>query len=182
MTRWEINWIKTNDGSLLFDGEVEFPVQENTRVTSGLQIKNLIGEKTKAGLYIIAAGKPSESKDDWAPDTTQWFVVNDIGRLMNDTLSLNKLEKIIELEATLREEYQQKLDEKDASIAVLTQDKATLEKKVSELEQTVATQVKTITEVSAKSQDKQALEQRNRELHNRSDNMKEEVEIGRAHV
>ena len=101
---------------------------------------------------------------------------------MNDTLSLNKLEKIIELEATLREEYQQKLDEKDASIAVLTQDKATLEKKVSELEQTVATQVKTITEVSAKSQDKQALEQRNRELHNRSDNMKEEVEIGRAHV
>ena len=79
LTRWEINWIKTNDGSLLFDGEVEFPVQENTRVTSGLQIKNLIGEKTKAGLYIIAAGKPSESKDDWAPDTTQWFVVNDIG-------------------------------------------------------------------------------------------------------
>jgi len=101
---------------------------------------------------------------------------------MNDTLSLNKLEKIIELEATLREEYQQKLDEKDASIAVLTQDKATLEKKVSELEQTVATQVKTITEVSAKSQDKQALEQRNRELHNRSDNMKEEVAAMKARL
>ena len=93
---------------------------------------------------------------------------------MNDTLSLNKLEKIIELEATLRGEYQQKLDEKDASISALTQDKDTLERKISELEQTVATQLKTITEVSAKSQDKQALEQRNRELHNRSDNMKEE--------
>ena len=47
---------------------------------------------------------------------------------MNDTLSLNKLEKIIELEATLREEYQQKLDEKDASISALTQDKDTLER------------------------------------------------------
>ena len=39
---------------------------------------------------------------------------------------------------------------------------------------------KTITEVSAKSQDKQALEQRNRELHNRSDNMKEEVAAMKA--
>ena len=96
---------------------------------------------------------------------------------MNDTLSLNKLEKIIELEAKLREEYQQKLDKKDALISALTEDKATLERKVGELEQTVATQLKTITEVSAKSQDKQALEQRNRELHNRSDNMKEEVAV-----
>ena len=51
---------------------------------------------------------------------------------MNDTLSLNRLEKIIELEATLREEYQQKLDERDASISALTQDKATLERKVAE--------------------------------------------------
>ena len=101
---------------------------------------------------------------------------------MNDTLSLNKLEKIIELEATLREEYQQKLDEKDASISALTQDKSTLERKVSELEQTVATQLKTITEVSAKSQDKQALEQRNRELHNRSDNMKEEVAVAKSRL
>ena len=101
---------------------------------------------------------------------------------MNDTLSLNKLEKIIELEATLREEYQQKLDEKDASISGLTQDKANLERKVGELEQTIATQLKTITEVSAKSQDKQALEQRNRELHNRSDNMKEEVAVMKARL
>ena len=94
---------------------------------------------------------------------------------MNDTLSLNKLEKLIELEAKLREEYQQQLDEKDTAINALIQDKAALEKNVSELELTVATQLKTITEVSAKSQDKQALEQRNRELHNRSDNMKDEV-------
>ena len=101
---------------------------------------------------------------------------------MNDTLSLNKLEKIIELEATLREEYQQRLDEKDALIRALTQDKADLERKVGDLEQTVATQLKTITEVSAKSQDKQALEQRNRELHNRSDNMKEEVAVVKARM
>ena len=101
---------------------------------------------------------------------------------MSDTLSLNKLEKIIELEATLRGEYRQRLDEKDALIRALAQDKADLERKVGEFDQTVATQLKTITEVSAKSQVKQALEQRNRELHNRSDNMKEEVAVMKARL
>ena len=45
---------------------------------------------------------------------------------MSDTLSLNKLEKIIELETQLRGEYQQQLDEKDASIADLSRDKSAL--------------------------------------------------------
>ena len=47
--------------------------------------------------------------------------------------------------------------------------------KLTELEATIATQLSTITEMSAKSGNTQALEQRNRELHNRSENMKEEV-------
>ena len=38
---------------------------------------------------------------------------------MSDTLSLNKLEKLIELETQLRGEYQQQLDDKDATIAEL---------------------------------------------------------------
>ena len=52
---------------------------------------------------------------------------------MSDTLSLNKLEKLIERETQLRGEYQQQLDDKGASIADLTQDKAALESKVAEL-------------------------------------------------
>jgi len=94
---------------------------------------------------------------------------------MNDRLTLNKLEKLLEIETQLRGEYQQQLDDKDASISQLSNDKTTLEAKISELEKTVATQLATITEVSGKSKDTQALEQRNRELHNRSENMKEEV-------
>ena len=94
---------------------------------------------------------------------------------MNETLSLNKLEKLIELETQLRGEYQKKLDEKDASIADLARDKAALESKVEEMEKTISTQLSTISEMSCKSSDTQALEQRNRELHNRSENMKEEV-------
>ena len=94
---------------------------------------------------------------------------------MNDTLTLNKLEKLIEVEDKLRGEYQQQLDAKDATISQLNHDKLALEAKLGELEATIATQLATITEMSAKSGKTQALEQRNRELHNRSENMKEEV-------
>jgi chromosome segregation ATPase len=101
---------------------------------------------------------------------------------MSDTLSLNKLEKIIELETQLRGEYQQQLDEKDASIADLNRDKSALESKVQELEKTISTQLATISEMSSKSSGTQALEQRNRELHNRSENMKEEVAVAKSRL
>ena len=60
---------------------------------------------------------------------------------MSDTLSLNKLEKLIELETQLRGEYQQQLDDKDAVIAELAQDKTAIEAKVAELEKTISTQL-----------------------------------------
>jgi chromosome segregation ATPase len=101
---------------------------------------------------------------------------------MNDTLTLNKLEKLIEVENKLRDEYQQQLDAKDATIAQLNSDKATLESKLSELENTIATQLATITDLSGKSGNNQALEQRNRELHNRSENMKEEVATVKSRI
>jgi len=101
---------------------------------------------------------------------------------MNDTLTLNKLEKLIEVENKLRGEYQQQLDAKDATIAQLNSDKATLESKLSELEATIATQLATITDLSGKSGNNQALEQRNRELHNRSENMKEEVATAKSRI
>ncbi len=101
---------------------------------------------------------------------------------MSDTLSLNKLEKIIELETQLRGEYQQQLDDKDSAMAELNRDKVALENKVAELEKTITTQLATITELSGKSSDTQALEQRNRELHNRSENMKEEVAAAKSRL
>ena len=94
---------------------------------------------------------------------------------MSDTLTLNKLEKLIEVETKLRDEYGQQLQKKDAAIAKLNEDKASLETKLAELEGTIAKQLTTITELSGKSGNTQALEQRNRELHNRSENMKDEV-------
>ncbi|MDG0991348.1 MAG: hypothetical protein P8Q31_03760 [Luminiphilus sp.] len=101
---------------------------------------------------------------------------------MNDKLTLNNLEKLMEMETQLRGEYQPKLDEKDAAIAKLADSKSALETRISELEKTIATQLTTITELSGKSKDAQALEQRNRELHNRSENMKEEIAGAKGRV
>ena len=101
---------------------------------------------------------------------------------MNDKLTLNKLEKLIELETQLRGEYQQQLDDKDVSIAQLSVDKTTLEAQIAEREKTIATQLATITEFSSKSKDIQAVEQRNRELHNRSDKMKDEVATVKSRI
>ena len=101
---------------------------------------------------------------------------------MNDKLTLNKLEKLIEVESNLRGEYQQQLDAKDETISQLNNDKAALETKLSELENTIATQLATITDLSNKSGSNAALEQRNRELHNRSENMKEEVATVKSRI
>jgi chromosome segregation ATPase len=101
---------------------------------------------------------------------------------MNDKLTLNNLEKLMEMETQLRGEYQPKLDEKDAAITKLADNKTALETRISELEKTIATQLTTITELSGKSKDAQALEQRNRELHNRSENMKEDIAVAKDRV
>ena len=101
---------------------------------------------------------------------------------MNETLSLNKLEKLIELETQLRGEYQKQLDDKDAIIDELQNGKAAVEAKMVELEKTISTQLATIKDMSGKSNDTQALEQRNRELHNRSENMKEEVAVTKSRL
>ena len=81
-------------------------------------------------------------------------------------LTASKLEKIMELEANLRAEYQQQLDAKTVEIDRLSA-------RESELQAAVDKQLETITELTGKATDSQKAEQRARELHN---------QIGRAHV
>jgi len=87
-------------------------------------------------------------------------------------LTVNKLEKIIELEDKLRAEYQEKLD---AAAAELAQCKQEQEEQRSKLQATIDQQLETIAEMSGKATSNQNLEQRNRELTNRSDKLTEEV-------
>jgi chromosome segregation ATPase len=90
-------------------------------------------------------------------------------------LSLNKLEKVIELEEQLRAEYQSQLDQKTTEIENHV-------KKSSELQATIETQqakidgqLETITNLSGKVTDNQRVEQLNRELSNRGEKLQEEV-------
>ncbi len=87
-------------------------------------------------------------------------------------LTASKLERIIELEDSLRAEYQIKLD---ALTAEVERSQQALAEQRKALQATIDTQLATITELSAKASVNQKLEQQNRELHNRSENMKEEV-------
>ena len=83
-------------------------------------------------------------------------------------LTANKLEKIMELEENLKSQYQSQLDGKSAEIAQLIKEKE-------EQQAVIATQLETITAMSAESSAKKNVEQRNRELHNRSENLLTEI-------
>ncbi len=90
-------------------------------------------------------------------------------------LSLNKLEKVIELEEQLRAEYQGQLDEKTAQLETHSKEKAELQEAVEGHKATIEKQLETITDLSGKAAANQKVEQRNRELHNRADNLTAEV-------
>lgn len=87
-------------------------------------------------------------------------------------LTVNKLEKIIELEDNLRAEYQDKLD---AATAEVAQYKQELAEQREQMQATIDQQLETIHELSAKSSTSQKVEQRNRELANRSEKLQEEA-------
>jgi septal ring factor EnvC (AmiA/AmiB activator) len=87
-------------------------------------------------------------------------------------LTVNKLEKIIELEDSLRAEYQGKLDTTTAELERCQQELAEQREK---LQGTVDTQLEKIQSLSEKATNNQKMEQQYRELGNRSDNLQEEV-------
>ena len=87
-------------------------------------------------------------------------------------LTVNKLEKIIELEENLRAEYQAKLDAAASEAETCKQE---LAEQREQLQSTIDQQLKTIHELSSKSTASAQVEQRNRELSNRSENLQEEV-------
>ena len=90
-------------------------------------------------------------------------------------LTATKLEKIMELEDSLRSEYQEKLDAKTAELAESLQQRE-------QLQATIDKQLETITELSGKGAASAHLEQQHRELTNRSEKLQEEVANKRNEV
>ncbi len=87
-------------------------------------------------------------------------------------LTVNKLEKIIELEDKLRAEYEGRLDEATAELERCKQE---FEAQRQQLQATIEQQLASIQQLSANSAANDQVEQRNRELSNRSDNLQQEV-------
>ncbi len=87
-------------------------------------------------------------------------------------LTATKLEKIMELEDSLRSEYQAKLDAKTAELAETQQQ---LAEQREQMQVTIDKQLETITELSSKGAASAHLEQQHRELTNRSEKLQEEV-------
>jgi len=87
-------------------------------------------------------------------------------------LSINNLEKVIELEDTLRAEYEGKLEAAQAELERVKQEQ---EEQQEQLQATIDQQLETIQELTAKATDNQKVEHQNRELTNRSENQQEQI-------
>lgn len=87
-------------------------------------------------------------------------------------LTADKLEKIMELEGNIRNEYQVKIDAKTAEIERIQQQSAT---QCESLQATIDKQLATIADLSKKATANNKIEQLNRELSNRSEKLQEEV-------
>ena len=90
-------------------------------------------------------------------------------------LSLNKLEKVIELEEQLRSEYQSQLDSKTEEINSHIQKQSELQAIIDTRQATIDQQLATITDLSGKATANQRIEQLNRELTNRAEKQQDEL-------
>jgi chromosome segregation ATPase len=94
-------------------------------------------------------------------------------------LTAKNLERLIELEDKLRTEYQTQLDEKAAQIASLTQEKAAQTASFAQEKEdklaVIAKQLEQITTLSTQATGNKKVEQLNRELNQRSENLAEKV-------
>jgi septal ring factor EnvC (AmiA/AmiB activator) len=84
-------------------------------------------------------------------------------------LAAKRLEAMIELEDKLKAEYQSQIEAKDAEIAQITKEK-------DEQRAALAKQLEQIKTLSVEASANKKLEQQNRELFSRCDNLKEEIE------
>jgi chromosome segregation ATPase len=90
-------------------------------------------------------------------------------------LTTKRLEKIIELEDSLRAEYQSQLDAKELEIE-------TLSKQKSEQKAVIEKQLEQIQALSAQASANKKIEQQNREMHQRCENLKEEIASQKARL
>lgn len=97
-------------------------------------------------------------------------------------LAVKNLERLIEIEADLKAQYQTKLDEKDVKIQSAEKQHDELKATIAKLEATIAQQLEQIKTLSSNSSSTKRLEQTNRELTARAGKLQEEAESQKKRV
>jgi len=70
--------IKTENGELVWNGQMPVEMELNEEVTTAFPIDELHSD-LKPGLYVMTAQPASEETESWRDRATQWFVISDIG-------------------------------------------------------------------------------------------------------
>ncbi len=75
---YQADQIENELGEAVWSGVVETENPLNEDVTTAIPL-NDIGVEMKPGLYVMTARSRSDTKNEWGPMATQWFVVTDLG-------------------------------------------------------------------------------------------------------
>ena len=97
-------------------------------------------------------------------------------------LAVKSLERLIEIEADLKAQYETKLTAKSDEITKLSNAQTELDATVARQKAKIAEQLQKITELSALSSEKTRTEQLNRELNNQAKNLQEEVAMQKKRI
>ncbi len=76
--RWDIEQIRTENGELVWQGEMDVASETNQRVTTAFPVGDLL-KKTAPGIYAVIAEPAGVETPAWAPRATQWLVISDLG-------------------------------------------------------------------------------------------------------
>lgn len=68
----------TESGELVWEGEIEFPGEENREALISFPVDEALPER-KPGVYVMVAIPEGDQSESWNSKATQWFVVSDIG-------------------------------------------------------------------------------------------------------
>ncbi len=76
--RWDIEQIRTENGELVWQGEMDVASELNQRVTTAFPVGDVL-KKTTPGIYAVVAEPVGVEVPTWAQRATQWLVISDLG-------------------------------------------------------------------------------------------------------
>ncbi len=70
--------IADSTGTRVWTGKLDVAAEQNREVVTSFPVDEALPER-KPGVYVLTARPEGDSRDNWDPVATQWFVISDIG-------------------------------------------------------------------------------------------------------